>query len=251
MAICAPPRFGPVGGQLDITDILRIGAIRVNIKLQLRYYEQVHPCPSEARGERQTFSWPEILPIPTYSGAILDPYSRYLNQEHIRIEDIAQGLSNPCMYPGQTKQFYSYAQHSIILASIVSKWLRLGALLNCATVAYMGEPPFPSSAPDVTIFVRGVGQVMSYDFPEARRRLRFAIYAHFGLSADEGRCISPIDVMRVAEAEKRDLFVSSLGPYRGRANDLPERIVPMWPEMAKQAFLRVFEEEMAERSGRT
>ena len=52
--------------------------------------------------------------------------------DHVAIEDIAHGLAYQCRFNGQTSQFYSVAQHSLIVASLVPTNLRLAALLHDA-----------------------------------------------------------------------------------------------------------------------
>ena len=53
----------------------------------------------------------------TFSGVelrILD-----FQREHVRLEDIAHGLSNLCRYGGQCKRFYSVAEHSVLVSRYV------------------------------------------------------------------------------------------------------------------------------------
>lgn len=59
--------------------------------------------------------------------------------DDILIGDIACGLSRICRYYGQLRQFYSVAQHSLIVASLVEPQYRLAALLHDASEAYLGD----------------------------------------------------------------------------------------------------------------
>ena len=52
----------------------------------------------------------------------------FLTNPHIddvAIEDIAHGLAYQCRFNGQTRAFYSVAQHSLMVMSLVPEELRL------------------------------------------------------------------------------------------------------------------------------
>jgi hypothetical protein len=82
-----------------------------------------------------------------------DPYIRTSSSQRffvtnpekseIKLEDIAHGLSMLCRYNGQCSQFYSVAQHSLIIASKVSKKAGMYALLHDASEAYLGDVTSP------------------------------------------------------------------------------------------------------------
>lgn len=65
------------------------------------------------------------------------------SEQMINIEDIATGLSNICRFGGQVKQFYSVAQHCCLLSMIVPQDIRLEALMDDSTEAYMGDVHAP------------------------------------------------------------------------------------------------------------
>jgi len=60
----------------------------------------------------------------------------------IDILDIAQGLANECRYTGQTRAFYSVAQHAWLASQIVPRICALEALLHDASEAYCKDIPF-------------------------------------------------------------------------------------------------------------
>lgn len=69
---------------------------------------------------------------------LLDP-----DPKSITIEDIAGALSKICRFNGQLKKFYSVAQHSMYVASLVPEPFKLQALLHDAAEAYVCDIPSP------------------------------------------------------------------------------------------------------------
>jgi hypothetical protein len=60
-------------------------------------------------------------------------------EDMIEFEAIAQGLSNCCRFAGQIYNFYSVAQHSVLVSKLVAPHNRRVALMHDATEAYMGD----------------------------------------------------------------------------------------------------------------
>jgi 5'-deoxynucleotidase YfbR-like HD superfamily hydrolase len=86
-------------------------------------------------------------PYKTYLGPVgRGPYVRTLSGlkfhladprvDEIDIRDIAEGLSKECRYNGQCKGFYSVAEHSLLVSSVLPDRLKLAGLLHDATEAY-------------------------------------------------------------------------------------------------------------------
>ena len=77
--------------------------------------------------------------IQTYSGkfSFIDP-----QPEDVEIKDIVKSLSNICRFGGHCREFYSVAQHSLLVSSFVifDKWT---ALLHDAGEAYYGDITSP------------------------------------------------------------------------------------------------------------
>ena len=82
--------------------------------------------------------------IATYTGKkfhYLDP-----QPDEIDIVDIAHALSLTCRFSGQCREFYSVAQHSYLMTSLVPDEYKLHALLHDASEAYLPDLPRPEKA---------------------------------------------------------------------------------------------------------
>ena len=156
----------------------------------------------------------------------------YLTRPHIddvAIEDIAHGLAYQCRFNGQTQDFYSVAQHSLIVMQIVPEEYRLAALLHDAAEAYLGDmvKPLKNLFPEFSVIEARVMEIIGHRFGVDLAKLHPSIK-----QAD-----------RIALAtEKRDLMPHSTEPwvYLVGIEALPEIIQPMPPQKAKQAFLDAF-----------
>ena len=112
--------------------------------------------------------------IQTFSGRRFWPLEP--KPEDVCIEDIAHALSMLCRYNGHCRIFYSVAEHSIHVQSImartpIGKWdrqLQLAALLHDASEAYLADVPSP-----VKPYLIG--------YKEAEAKVMAAVHQAFGL----------------------------------------------------------------------
>lgn len=73
----------------------------------------------------------------TYTGRKFTPLNP--SPADIDIVDIAHALSMTCRFGGHCKQFYSVAQHSVLMAEKAAPQDKLRALLHDAAEAYIGD----------------------------------------------------------------------------------------------------------------
>ena len=164
--------------------------------------------------------------VSTFSGNRFYPLEPRIDR--VAIEDIAHGLAYQCRFNGQTQEFYSVAQHSLVVASLVPTDLRLAALLHDAAEAYLGDMVKPL-------------KVLLPEFAVLEDKVSVLIANAFGIDFSDYAPIKRADLIALA-TEKRDLMPHSAErwTYLDNIRPLPGRIVPMQPAAAKQAFLNEF-----------
>lgn len=145
----------------------------------------------------------------------------------VRIDDIAHALSLMCRFGGHCKSFYSVAQHSVLVASLVPQKYRLAALLHDAAEAYMADVlrPIKQSLPELQLF---------------EHKLNCVIADTFGFDYPFHPCIKEADNVMLA-TEKRDLMASSTHPWAELPAPTAAIIVPWLPDTAKKIFLDEYE----------
>ena len=166
--------------------------------------------------------------ILTHSGRHIDfPKPR---KEEIVVGDIARGLARACRFSGQTRTFYSVAQHSVLASWIVPEAFALEALLHDATEAFICDIPSPLKN-------------LLPEYVRIEKILDRAIRERFGLPED------PSDPVKLADrillsTEKRDLMAHDPRPWRclSGVEPLPNPIVPWSEGVALERFLERFSE---------
>lgn len=162
----------------------------------------------------QTFTGQQFWP--------LDP-----RPEEIHIEDIAHSLSLQCRYAGHCSEFYSVAQHSVLIAQAMPRELALWGLLHDAAEAYVVDVPRPLKA-----------HLPGYKAIETA--VMNSVVVRFGLTPS----VMPSEVKRADDAILAD-EVQALMKEPSQPWDLPQpalciNIVPWPPETAKHLFLMSF-----------
>lgn len=146
------------------------------------------------------------------------------------ISEIAHALSHICRYTGHAREFYSVAQHSVLVSYLVPKPLALCALLHDASEAYLGDVSSPLKA-------------MLPDYKAIEARVEKAIAEQYLLPYPLPPEVKHAD-LRMLMTEKRDLM-----PTNSRdAEEWPDiqpinyKVRPMEPKLARTYFLRRFVE---------
>lgn len=142
--------------------------------------------------------------IRTRSGRILDPANP--KPESININDIAHALSQTCRWGGQCKSFYSVAQHSLHVVSMLPAEHKLAGLLHDASEAYFCDLPKPL-------------KVLLPDYQKLELNLMNVIAVKYGFNF-------PLDA-KVHDADEIAMYMEAeaFGPP-GLRESLPRRYPP-------------------------
>lgn len=171
--------------------------------------------------------------IKTYTGRIVD--LDRLKPEDINPLDIAVALSRIPRFNGHTKQFYSVAQHCVLVAKHVPEEHAFAALLHDAAEAYMGD--FTSH------LKRALNGRHNYEWQDIEEGLNATIFRRFGIAYPWHESIAEAD-RRALHTEIRDL----LGGFDGTFEATQERqpfegfnVCGLDSDQAQTLWLSVFE----------
>lgn len=165
--------------------------------------------------------------IQTYTGLRFWPLKPDAAQ--VCILDIAHALSMKCRYSGHTSEFYSVAEHSVLVSQNVPDELALWGLLHDAAEAYL---------PDIA---RPIKPMMT-GFKAVEDGVMRAVCDRYGLPVEEPAEVKEVD-MRICLDEKARL----MKPINEVDHSLPPGLMPlhvhipiMTPRQARHEFLMRF-----------
>lgn len=167
--------------------------------------------------------------IQTHSGIMVDllhpdPFA-------LQINDIAHALAFICRFGGHTREFYSVAQHSLMVALNVPAEDALAGLMHDATEAYCGDmvAPLKACMPAYRDVEAGLWEALAY---------------RYRLPAELPASVRHADKVLLA-TEQRDLACHYRCPdceldcLQG-AQPLAQRLQPMSPAASYAAFIKHF-----------
>lgn len=143
----------------------------------------------------------------------------------VNIEQIAHALSNICRYTGHCREFYSVAQHSVLVSYLVPAPLALYGLLHDASEAFIGDvaSPLKNILPE---------------YKAIEDRVERHVLGQFGLSPPMPPEVKAADTIALA-TERRDLMppCGEIWDFLKDVQPHPCEIVPKLPMSAKAIFL--------------
>lgn len=162
--------------------------------------------------------------IETYTGAKFYPLDP--RPGDININDIAHALSNICRFTGHVSEFYSVAQHSVMVSNLVSSQYAKWGLMHDASEAYICDVARPLK----------LSEPMK-PYRQIEKRIMMVVAEKFGLCPAEPSIVKEADNVAI-RTEGRDFgfkvqewgLLADIKPVR-------EKIVPLLPVEAKELFL--------------
>lgn len=165
--------------------------------------------------------------VQTFTGHVFPTHD--FKPENFIIDDIAHALALSCRFNGHCLQFYSVAQHSVMVAHAVPKEHALWGLLHDASEAYLGDllAPFKVNMPE---------------YRAVEKKLMRAICQRFDLPREVPYCVQLADRVLLA-TEVRDLLNMPPKDWVSLEDIKPleDKIEPWTWRKAEEAFLLCFE----------
>ena len=162
--------------------------------------------------------------IQTYSGLMF--YPQKPSTESICIEDIAHALSNTARYNGHTKEFYSVAQHSVLVSQLVNEGLAFAGLLHDASEAYIADIARPVKR-------------MIRNYKEIEGLIQEAVGRKFNVSMNQfnDQNLKEVDG-RLLETERLQLMSKEPAKWETDTFEVFDiEIKPLLPNEAKKLFM--------------
>lgn len=169
----------------------------------------------------------------TFTGRVYWPVDPRASE--VNIEDIAHSLAYQCRYGGHCLEYYSVAEHSVMVSRLLPPELRLVGLLHDATEAYVSDVPRPLKP-----------FLSDYRAIEA---LNWRVIAEaFGLSDVLPPEVEDLD-RRICLTEMNQIMPRSPLPL-GIDGPQPFFSLPLWkPRVAELVFLQEFDRLWAKKIG--
>jgi hypothetical protein len=172
----------------------------------------------------------------TRSGQLITPLDP--DPDDILIEDIAGALAKQPRFTGHVSKFYSVAQHSVNVCSLVIKrhgnsGLALVALLHDGSEAYLSDISHPVK----------YQEPFKTFYREAEAVLEAALAEKFDIAYPWPKQVKDADGA-IGLLESRDLMPPSFPMHTWGGADIaefPKEIKPWGPEKAEREFLALYE----------
>jgi hypothetical protein len=157
------------------------------------------------------------------------------NATDIDIEHIAHALANICRFTGHTDEFYSVAQHSVLVSDILDPQFKMAGLLHDSSEAFLGDvsKPLKNLLPE---------------YMKIEAHMETVVLQRFGITERMDTEVKWADLVLLV-TEQRDLLGEEGWIYQFKCETferpvmpLPWFINPLPPNEAKELFLKRYEQ---------
>ena len=163
--------------------------------------------------------------IHTYTGRSINPLD--LKPEDVDILDIAHALSNQCRFSGHTREFYSVAQHAVLVSYVVERGYEWDALHHDDAEYALQDMAKPLKSHET------LGQA----YRGAEKRIEKVIGEVFDVRFPFPEQVKKADIIMLV-TEARDLMHgTSEWTIHRDVEPLKQTIDPWSPRRAKREFL--------------
>lgn len=207
---------------------------RLEVSVSEKDLDRRFDTSEDASGRKLSPYW-----LQTYTGRRFDVGQP--SREDVDVVDIAHALSLLCRFAGATREFYSVAQHSVLVSRAcvpvdtgfteAERLIALWGLLHDASEAYAVDLPAP---------IKRMPALAGYKRIE--KAIQDVVCERFGLPYEMPSSVERAD-RRMLMTEKRDLLRSP-EPQRWDGDDFEPYgavINPWAPVLAEQMFLARFD----------
>jgi len=173
--------------------------------------------------------------IVTYTGKSFDLLNP--QPEMVCIEDIAHALAHICRYTGHVREFYSVAQHCVLMANADLPGDRLHRLLHDSAEAYIGDIARPWKQ---LLWTDTCGQhrtsISAIPVKGFEQKIQGVIGEALGIKLPHSAEVKEAD-NRMMATEIRDLMPESDDFRLDDVEPLEDEIVPWRAGIAEESFL--------------
>lgn len=140
----------------------------------------------------------------------------------IEIEEIAHALAHICRFGGHSPEYYSVAQHSVLVSCLAPVKLKKAALLHDASEAYTGD------------VIKPLKNLLGKAFADIEYNLMATIGLKYGLTQEDFDAVKEYD-RKAVELEYDYFFLDKGDAFRNYFNKYEN---DLWnPEDARAMFL--------------
>jgi hypothetical protein len=164
----------------------------------------------------------------TFSGRQFDPLNPKIDD--IYLEDIAHSLSQICRFNGNTKKFYSVANHSILVMDCCPQENRKHALLHDSSESLLGD------------IISPLKESLGFErYKDLEKNIMNIIYERFNIDPKVPQIVKDFDTI-ILHTEMRDLTNIPKEYIETNCFPLESYIIPMTSEQSYQEFMKAAKE---------
>lgn len=153
-------------------------------------------------------------------------YFSFENPEPLTIKEIAHALSNICRFTGHCREFYSVAQHAVLVSRLIEPEFAWEGFHHDDGESVVGDMASPLKR-------------LLPGYKAIERRCELPILAAFGIDADNMPPQVKVADLKALRTEQRDVMSGDGELWSDLSGIEPacERIFPVAPHIAEQMFL--------------